>query len=265
MPLVLRVRSHATLPIDGRPIRPDNPDLGHGTEIGVGNATVELGELFHVEGEPDGDLRIEGDLSRVHGLASGMTSGRLVVEGDVGDRLAEGLAGGTVEVTGCVGDRAGAEMLGGRMLIRGNAGDLLGAALPGSRRGMREGVILVEGDAGDDLGLLMRRGVIAVRGRIGERAGRSMIAGSIFGFGAMGRHAGSGMKRGSLFALGEGPGEVLPTFLPAGRSRPPILTIYLRQLAAWGFEVPEAADRATPLRYNGDLAAGGQGELLVAV
>lgn len=264
MPLVLQLRSHASLPIDGRAIRPDHPELGPGTEVGVGNSTVSLGELFQVEGSPDGHLRLEGDLSHVHGLASGMASGVMEVDGNVGDRLAVGMSGGTVEVRGDAGDWAGADLLGGRIRVKGNAGRWLGAALPGSRRGMREGAILVDGSVGDEAGLLMRRGLIAVGGRVGERAGRSMIAGSLFGFGGLGRHAGTGMKRGSLVAFGLGPDEILPTFNPAGRFRPHVLTIYLRQLAAWGFAVPEAAFLATPLRYNGDLAAGGQGELLVA-
>ena len=51
---------------------------------------------------------VRGDLKRVHGLGQGMTSGRLHVMGDVGDRLGAGISGGSIELEGNCGDLAGA-------------------------------------------------------------------------------------------------------------------------------------------------------------
>jgi formylmethanofuran dehydrogenase subunit C len=62
---------------------------------------------------------------------------------------------------------------------------------------------------------------------------------------------------------GESPGTVLPSFLPSGIDRPPFLAIYLRQLHQWGFPLSEPDQSARYTRFNGDLAAGGQGEIWV--
>ncbi|WP_435016492.1 formylmethanofuran dehydrogenase subunit C [Tundrisphaera sp. TA3] len=258
-------------PIDADAIRPEafaglDAAGAARVEVGAGNRMAPLGDLARVEGDgADGVLIFEGDLRRVAGLGTGMASGRIEVRGDVGPRLGAGMTGGEIEVTGSAGIWAGAEMAGGSIRIRGDAGDCLGAALPGSRLGMRDGVILVDGDAGEDVGLAMRRGLIAVGGRTGPGLGRSMIAGSIFAFGPIGRAAGAGMKRGTLALFGgdDPDGGLLPTFAPSGTFCPHTLSIYLRQLAAWGFAVPETASSAGVRRYNGDLVEGGQGEILV--
>jgi formylmethanofuran dehydrogenase subunit C len=131
---------------------------------------------------------------------------------------------------------------------------------------MTEGVILVGGSAGDDAGIARRRGLIAVRGGVGVGAGRWMIAGSLFAFGPVGPFAGMGMRRGTIALFGQSdpsrPG-LLPTFGASGRDRPPFLTLYLKQLAAWGFDVPPAVFSGSLARYNGDRADRGQGEILV--
>ena len=258
-------------PIDGSGLRPEVFAGLDATEaakvaVGAGNQSVPLGDLARIEGDgADRSLVFAGDLRRVSGLGSEMGAGRIEVRGDIGPRLGAAMTGGTIEVEGSAGIWAGAEMQGGFIHIRGAAGDRLGAALPGSRVGMREGVILVDRDAGTDVGLAMRRGLIAVGGRVGDGLGRGMIAGSVFAFGPIGRGAGAGMKRGTLALFGgdDPDGGLLPTFAPSGMFRPHTLTIYLRQLAAWGFDRPEAASLAPVRRYNGDLVEGGQGEILV--
>jgi formylmethanofuran dehydrogenase subunit C len=128
---------------------------------------------------------------------------------------------------------------------------------------MRDGVILVDGSAGDEAGARMRRGLIAVAGAAGEGFGRGLVAGSLFAFGTVGRYPGSGMKRGTIALFGSPPPELLPSFAFAGAYRFPFLTIYLRRLASWGFPVPDDAFGAVAGRYNGDLADGGLGEVLI--
>jgi formylmethanofuran dehydrogenase subunit C len=236
-------------------------------KLPLGNTSVEVGELFDVDGDiADGHLILEGDLRPVRGIGAGNSSGRIAVRGDVGPRAGVGMSGGELTIEGSAGPWAGAEMAGGILRIAGDAGHGLGSALPGSQRGMTEGVILVGGTAGDDVGLAMRRGMIAVGGGVGVGAGRWMIAGSLFCFGPAGSLAGMGMKRGTIALFGQPdpshPG-ILPTFSGSGRDRPPFLTIYLRQLESWGFDVPAAVLSGQVARYNGDRADRGQGEILV--
>ena len=271
MPLTLTWNGPIGRPIDGEGLRPETLS-GPAAEVArlwipAGNGSIELGELFRVDGDGgDGLLIFEGDLRPVRGLASGMGSGRVVVRGDVGPRLGVGMLGGSIEVEGSAGDRAGAELRGGLIRIRGDAGNFLGAALPGSRLGMRGGAILVDGRAGEDAGLVMRRGLIAVLGALGEGAGRGMIAGSVFGFGSVGQGVGSGMKRGTVALFGPGPGyEPSPTFEPSGHFQPHVVAVYLARLRALGLDLPEAAGRGPIRRYNGDRLEGGRGEILVAM
>jgi formylmethanofuran dehydrogenase subunit C len=275
MALTLRWRSSTTLPVDGTPLKPEtfrertSADAAR-MPLRAGNGTAEVGDLFGVEGDAsDGALVVEGDLTHIDGLGRRMTAGSLTVRGDVGTRLGAEMAGGRLELDGSCADWAGAEMAGGVLRIRGDAGDALGAAYPGSRRGMREGLILVEGSAGADAGLMMRRGLIAVKGPVGPGLGRNMIAGTIYAGGAVGPVPGAGMKRGTLVlpGLGDDPEQYLsPTFPFAVRMPVRVLSIYASLLSErYGFEVPPAISTAEVDRYNGDLAVGGRGEILVAV
>src|SRR5262245_5457418 len=272
MPLHLQWRAATRLPVEAEGLLPAALASLSAAErarwpLKVGNASVALGELFRIEGSgDDGRFVLEGDLRQVRRLGQGMATGTLTIRGDVGAELGAGMSGGTIDVEGAVGDRAGAAMRGGLLRIKGRAGNGLGAADPGSRSGMREGVILVEGDVGDDAGLAMRRGLIAIAGAAGDGLGRALIAGSIFAFGPVGRPAGAGMRRGTLALFGlpdpSNP-DLLPTFAPSGRSRPPFVTLYLRRLKQWGFPVSEPAFSGTLERYNGDLVERGQGEILI--
>jgi formylmethanofuran dehydrogenase subunit C len=273
MPLTLRWRSATTLSVAGAELSPETlealapADLAR-RPLRVGNGLAELGELFAIEGDgADGHLVLEGDLRRVGRVGAGMSRGRITIRGDAGPELGAEMSGGAIEVEGSAGDWTAAEMRGGSVHIRGTAGRFLGAAYPGSRRGMRDGLVLVEGSIGDDAGLAMRRGLIAVGGATGEGLGRGMIAGSIFVFGPAGRLPGAGMRRGTIALFGEGRPDglaLLPTFAPSGRARPPFLQVYLRHLARMRFPVPDEAYARACDRYNGDLAGGGQGEILVA-
>ncbi len=272
MPITLRWSSATTLPVDAQGLLPETLAGLSAAEVArrpirLGNGLAEVGDLFEVAGDlAEGHLTLEGDLRRVRRIGAGMESGLLTIRGDAGMHLGAGMAGGTIEVEGSVAAGAAVGMRGGTLRIRGAAGDDLGGAEPGARVGMREGVILVDGSIGDGAGLAMRRGVIAVAGRAGADLGRDMIAGSIFAFGPIGPRAGAGMKRGTLafFGLesdGDGPGHWPPTFRPSGRYRPPIATVYLRQLRDWGFPVPAHAFAGTFRRYNGDLNERGRAEI----
>jgi formylmethanofuran dehydrogenase subunit C len=268
--MLLRWLDRTTLPVEADGLTPTalaglSPADAQRRPIRVGNQRAELGDLFAVDpAESGGDsLTIEGDMRNVSGIGRGMDGGTLTVRGVAGPHAGAGMSGGVLEIDGDAGDWAGAAMRGGLLKIGGNAGRCLGGAYPGERLGMRDGVILVRGSVGDDAGRRMRRGLIAVRGAAGDGFGSNLVAGSLFAFGPIGRYAGLGMKRGTLVALGPAGVEVAPSFASSGRYRFPFLTIYLRRLSAWGFGVPEEVLTAEMERYNGDLAEGGRGEILV--
>ncbi len=232
-------------------------------QVLLGNRPCELGELFGIRGDAsDGVIQFEGDLRSVSRIGQGLSGGLIEIEGNTGPHLGAGMTGGTIHLRGSTGGWAGAGMRGGRLSIQGNAGHFLGGAYPGARHGMKDGVILVEGNAGDSVGLGMRRGLIAVSGQVGQTPGHGLVAGTLVVGGSTGQGVGTGMKRGSivLFA-GPAPQALLPSFSPSGVDRPPFLGIYLRQLREWGFPVGEDHLSGRFLRYNGDLAAGGQGEI----
>jgi formylmethanofuran dehydrogenase subunit C len=91
-----------------------------------------------------------------------------------------------------------------------------------------------------------------------------MVAGTVVAFGTVGRFPGAGMKRGTIALFGPDAPELLPSFAEAGSYRFPFLTLYLRTLAAWGFGAAAGVSPGAARRYNGDLADGGRGEVLVA-
>ncbi len=226
-----------------------------------GNQRVSLGDFFQIDEQGTEEVVLRGDLSRVKNVGSGMTSGRLTVQGNIGMHLGAGMRGGEIHVFGNAGDWAGAEMAGGRIHIRGDAGHCLGGAYRGSRHGMNRGVILVEGSAGNEVGACMRRGLIAVQKDVGDFAGAFMIAGSIVVFGKLGVRAGAGLLRGTIVTF-EKP-ELLPTYRYACRYQPSFLGLIFQHLSEHGIQVPKYASTGCFHRYSGDFNRIGKGEILV--
>jgi formylmethanofuran dehydrogenase subunit C len=265
--LHLRYRGTTTIPVEAECLTPDNLAGKSAAEIAAlpvqhGNAPAPLGDFFSVEGDAaDRELLIEGECSRVKWVGAGMASGRITVRGDVGMHLGAEMTGGEIHVHGRAGDWAGAEMRGGRIHVRGDAGCLAGAAYRGGRVGMRGGVLLIEGKAGNEVGAHMRRGLIVVGGDAGDFAGVALIAGSVFVFGRPGLRPGAGMKRGTLAFGGDPPG-LLPSFRYDCDYRPVCVALYLRQLRAWGFPVPDRLFGGRWRRFSGDLVELGKGEIL---
>jgi len=226
-----------------------------------GNRRAAVGDLFAVSGGGDEDVRIEGDLTRVGGLGTGMGGGRLTIAGDAGPHVGAGMRDGEILVEGDAGDWAGGAMRGGRIVVRGSAGRRAGGAYTGSRAGMRGGEILVHGDAGDEAGAGLRRGLIAVAGRLGATAGLSALAGTIVAFGVVGAHPGAGMRRASIVAMTEPP--LMPTYVRACTYRPPFLRLCLRRLRDLGLPVTDAQIGGFYTRWSGDTLELRRGEILI--
>jgi formylmethanofuran dehydrogenase subunit C len=59
-----------------------------------GNRRATVGELFDVSGSGEEDIRVVGDLGRVAGLGTGMTGGRLTIDGNAGPHVGAGMSDG---------------------------------------------------------------------------------------------------------------------------------------------------------------------------
>jgi len=227
----------------------------------VGARRAQLGDFFDITGGRSARIRIDGDLSRIDGVAAGMTAGEMLIFGNVGARAGAGMAGGWVDVRGDAGDDAGMAMSGGALRITGNAGDRVGSAAPGASKGMTGGEIIVGGFAGADVAARVRRGLVVIGGDVGANAARAMIAGTLVAIGRTGPNPGRGSKRGTIVAAGGI--EVPVTYRYACTFQPTyirLLFTYLRRQYGVFFrdEVLDGPYR----RHCGDTGDPGKGEIL---
>jgi formylmethanofuran dehydrogenase subunit C len=269
MPLVLSLVNPSPIPVEVDSItlpavRDLTADDVRRLLVQHGNRQVELGEFFQASGSAGEDATIvwQGDCAKIKLIGSGMTAGRMIVEGNAGMHVGADMTGGEIEVRGNAADWVGAEMKGGLIRVRGNAGHCVGAGYRGSRRGMTGGEILVEGNAGNEVGHTLRRGLIAIGGNVGDAVGFNLLAGTILIFGEAGIRHGAGMRRGTIAFLGPMAPAMLPTFKFDCTYQPQFLTLYLRRLQSLGFAVPEPVLSSPLRRYSGDLLELGKGEIL---
>lgn len=224
---------------------------------------VRLGELFAIEDGSRETLLLKGDLSSADNVGGGMRTGRLIVEGPVGNAVGADMRGGHLIVHGDAGDYVATGMRGGYVEIAGSANDYCAGARPGTRRGMRGGLLRVSGSVGRFLGYRMRRGTVVVGGKVDRGCANSMIAGTIVCLDQLTGPIGIGMHRGTLISLSTSAPE-----LHSGFTQPePIRLSYLYLLfdalrpQLPGVDVERLAKQ--PMwRALGDRASGGIGELL---
>ena len=227
-----------------------------------GNQTIALAELFGVSQAGAGDaLVLAGDLSRVDRIGWQMATGTLVVDGPAGDYVGGGMSGGALRVRGHAGVLAACEMAGGTLTIEGDAGDFCASTLPGSMDGMRGGSLVIKGNAGARFADRMRRGTALVCGNVGDFCASRLVAGTVAIGGTAGAHVGFGMRRGSVVLAGAAP-EIAPTFVPALVDAVVFWQLLARDLARHGGAFSALPSRRVT-RHLGDLAAGGQGELIL--
>lgn len=225
------------------------------------SGSVPLGDLFAVDGTPDGTVTLSGDLQLAEGVGAGLTEGAMRVDGSVGDRAGAGLRGGRLEIAGNAGHSTAESMSGGVIIVRGSTGNRAGAAAPGSKRGMTGGELVVLGSAGDETGAAMRRGLVAVGGTTGRCALLSSIAGTVVACGPVGSDAALWNKRGSLVCLGSV--EPSATYRYACVIQPVYLRLLLRRLHdVHGLPVAAEHIDGRFRRYSGDFAETGRGEIL---
>ncbi|MGR8921886.1 MAG: formylmethanofuran dehydrogenase subunit C [Gammaproteobacteria bacterium] len=268
-PLTLTLK---TAPPGGLDLRPLTPARLAGRSLAQierirlrhGGRSSTLGKLFDVAPGDASELHLDGLTAGCHNVGAGMTDGRIVISGAVGAGLGRELRGGEIDLRGDAGDGVGLGMRGGVIRVRGSAGDRVGGAVPGQTRGMNEGVILVHGNVGSRAGERMRRGLIVVGGDAGRHVGDRMIAGTIVVLGRAAGGIGAGMRRGSLL-LAARPAALPPGFRACGEfdfGFVPLLAAYLKPIDARFARRLAVFGRAE--RYAGDMAYGGNGEMLVA-
>ncbi|MDH5201416.1 MAG: formylmethanofuran dehydrogenase subunit C [Candidatus Bathyarchaeota archaeon] len=242
-----------------------------GLKVYVGNSAHRLGEFFEVEGEvaeaaADQMIVVDGSVQTIKYIGAKMTAGSILVKGCAGMHTGSQMSGGELVVEENTRDWAGAEMKGGLLRIGRDSRNLTGAAYRGSSEGMTGGCIVVDGDAGVEVGSFMRRGMIIVRGGVGPFAGVHMNGGEIFVFGRAARRLGAEAKGngGFIACLGEVE-SILPTYLYDTTYTPAFMKLYLRQMRDdLGIEEATNFIDAPFRRYRGDLAVGGNAEILIA-
>lgn len=241
-----------------------NPDVFQGKtineigqlEVWEGNKKRKLGELFKVEevkaegASTETVITVHGDVSKVRRIGAGMTSGEIIIRGDVGMHLGEEMKGGKITVYGNAGGWAGSMMTGGTIEIHGNAGDYLGAPYRGSIEGMKGGKITVHGNVGSEAGAHMRKGLIKIYGNAGQFVGFRMHDGLIYVQKNCEGRAGACMRDGTI-AIGGFMESVLPSFTFEGvRKR---------------VKIEEGEVVETPFYlFIGDLTENGAGKLYVS-
>lgn len=134
--------------------------------------------------------------SHIHGLASGLKHGNIIIEGDAGDYTAVLNSGASITVKGNAGRFLADNMTNGSIIVNGDAGYGCGVYCYG-------GTIIVKGDAGDFLGALNKGAVIIVTENSGDSVGTYMVGGEIIVLGNVGEKIGDWMIRGNIFVGGE--------------------------------------------------------------
>lgn len=269
-PVTFALRSQPPTWLDLSPLTPDNLSgrtlkAIRSVKLRCGRQAVRAGDLFDISGENVAALKFLRGSPHFVRLGHGMARGRIGVDGHAGHYLGQGMRGGRITVRGSAGDWTATGMRDGLIEITGSTGAFLGAAAAGDAHGMSGGRVVVSGSAGRRMGDRMRRGTILVFGDADEFAGSRMIAGTLLVMGTAKSGTGFGMRRGTII-LGRKPAHMLATFSDCGELKMEFLRLLFKQIAATqkrlGFFLkfgPEAR------RFAGDLAAGGQGEILILV
>lgn len=231
----------------------------------VGNKSVDVGELFEINGTFSNDnIYLNNTSAQLDYIGYALPEGiQLSVTGDCGQYVGAHLAGGKINVDGNAQHFVGCAMRKGTIEIEGDCGNYVGGAFTGQKKGMSGGTILVHGNTGDFTGDLMRRGIIKVTGNMGDHCGSRMIAGTITNLGTIGKQAGIGMRRGTLL-LPELPKDMTPTFYNCGRHNLGYLTLLLDHLRTQdsAFQTLHPMRRRVQ-KYMGDTSVGGLGEILI--
>jgi len=195
-------------------------------EIPQGRRTVKVGDIFHVEIEESDIPRmtIKNSSMKLKRVGEGMTTGEIVIEGDVGMHVGAEMRGGRILVHGNVDNWAGRGMKGGELIVKGNGRDYIGSAYRGGYKGMSGGLIVIEGNAGHEIGEHIVGGMIHIKGNVGYFAGIHAKGGIIRIDGDVPGRLGAEMIKGAIVVNGR-LSQVLPSFKYEGIVENPVIKI----------------------------------------
>ncbi|RLG27074.1 formylmethanofuran dehydrogenase subunit C [Methanosarcinales archaeon] len=248
--VTLTPTKNSKISIEAETITPDNfagKTVEEIKKIGVweGNNKTTLDEFFEIQVDgsdtPENTkIIIEGSIPRVKRVGEGMSTGIVLINGDVDMHVGAKMRGGTITVKGNADSWAGREMKGGEIIIEGNTEYYLGAGYRGESCGMRGGTITVFGDARDYVGEHMCGGEIIIKGSAGLMPGIS--------------------NNGSKITI-EG-----NTTMPGGEMKKGTITINgtVEELVpVYQQEENEELEGVIYKKYTGDVVAGGKGTLYI--
>ena len=161
----LKLLKEPELPLEADIITPDKfkgktLDEIKSMKLYLGNQTVKLSEFFEIESMTDKNnnltIIINGNLANIKRIGEKMSTGEIIINGNVGMHVGNQMSGGKIIVNGNVDDWAGAMLKGGELEINGNAGNYVGAAYRGFWKGMEDGIIRVKGKIGNEAMLWAR-------------------------------------------------------------------------------------------------------------
>ena len=236
-----------------------------------GNERCVVGDVFEVSrndvpacGDEMATLVIDGAAPWLDRLGAQMDGGRLTVHGSVGDYSGFRMSSGLLEIDGDAGHFTACEMRGGRLMVRGNSGDFAAGALSGDMEGMSGGTLTIHGNTGARLADRMRRGLVLVGGNAGDFAASRLVAGTVGVAGQLGAHYAYAMRRGTLLLARRPEPLPPPTFTGGGHGFDVFWSLLIRSLAAEIAPFSQWRADRLPVRFTGDLAVDGRGEILVA-
>src|SRR5690606_39842098 len=101
MSLTLTLHTVPDVPLEAELLSPDrmngmNESAIAGIRVMHGNQPSAVGDFFKVSGKPNGEIHLEGDLSRIKHLGNGMSTGQMIIHGNVGAHLGAGMTGGEI-------------------------------------------------------------------------------------------------------------------------------------------------------------------------
>ena len=211
MQVILTPKGEPDIPIEAEVINPDifankSKEEIESLLVWQGPNKLSLSEFFDVEVSNDDSkdvtIVIEGNVERVKYIGYQMSSGKIIINGNVGIQLGSEMKGGEIVVNGNAKHWVGREMTGGLIKINGNAGDYVGSAYRGSWHGMKGGKIIVEGDAGNNVGAAISGGEIIIKGNVRQFCGIRQNGGFIYIGGNAERAVGVEMTKGIIAVCG---------------------------------------------------------------
>ncbi len=263
--LTLRLKTKLQQRLDCSPLTPCKLAGKSLTEIAAillyyGKKKLRVDEIFTLSGENNAHISFEKSSEKLDCIGAFMQSGEISIHGDAGAQLGFKMSNGNITCLGNVGDFAASGMINGLIVIHGNVSNFLGAAIIGERKGMGGGTVIVKGNVGDRLGDQMRRGLILVEGNVGDYCASRMIAGTVGVLGSLGKYTAYGMRRGTLLLSAQP--TLHATIQDCGTHTLPFLNLLLKSLQQFDTLFNQLTSQRVQ-RFVGDLAANGNGEILV--